>query len=172
MDIRFTCSHCGQSLTVDQQGVGLDVPCPGCGRDVRVPERSDEPKPPPKPPTPPPVSKPSPPPASAPSPQPRVPSASSVPFQGITSGQATAIIVILVIGLFVIPFFHSAFNQVAPPPEWEYKIVTIPDESFDSKMNQLGEDGWELVFARRASDGDRYLPTFSYEMVFKRPKRL
>ena len=154
-------------MAVDQEGIGLDVPCPSCGRDVRVPERSDEAKP-PKPFTPPLTSK------QSPSPSPRPSAASSKPASsiGMTFGQAKAIIVILVIGLFVVPFFHSIFTQVAPPQQWEYIIVSVPDDSFTKDMNQYGDAGWELVFARRASDGDTYMPTFSYEMIFKRPKRL
>jgi hypothetical protein len=81
-------------------------------------------------------------------------------------------IVILILGLFVFPLFRSAFNQVAPPPQWEYVVVSIPDYSFDRKMNDYGTAGWELVFARRASDGGTYSSTFSYEMILKRPKRL
>ena len=50
--------------------------------------------------------------------------------------------------------------------EWEYKVEAVPDVSFDTSMNKLGSEQWELVFARRAqSDGE-----FAYEMIFKRPK--
>ena len=34
--------------------------------------------------------------------------------------------------------------------KWEYKISSLKDEDFASEMNKAGEDGWELVFARRA----------------------
>jgi hypothetical protein len=78
----------------------------------------------------------------------------------MTSRQATAIIVILIIGFFVLPRFHSE--------HWEYTVVTVPDESFTRQMDALGSDGWELVSARRASDGSTYSPTFSYEMILKR----
>ena len=56
--------------------------------------------------------------------------------------------------------------------QWEYRIESIPDRSFDQRINAMGRDGWELVFARRASDGSDYSPTFSYEMIFKRPKKI
>jgi hypothetical protein len=35
-------------------------------------------------------------------------------------------------------------------------------------MNELGEEGWELVFARRAQDS--ITDEFSYECIFKRAK--
>ncbi len=34
-------------------------------------------------------------------------------------------------------------------------------------MAKIGNDGWELVFARRANGSDERM---SYEMIFKRPK--
>lgn len=101
-----------------------------------------------------------------------VKSGSPPDFRGVTSGQATAIIVILVLGMFVFPFFRSAFEQVSPAQEWEYKIVSVADSSFDYQVNDYGKRGWELVFARRASDGNTSFATFSYEMIFKRPKKL
>ena len=54
------------------------------------------------------------------------------------------------------------------PTVWEYHIEAVPDLSFNTRMNQLGQEGWELVTARRASDGDTDNPTMSYEMIFKR----
>lgn len=158
MDIHFLCPHCGQSLTVDQQGVGLEVNCPSCSVTVKIPDRIDKPNP-PKQVTVPPAKE-----TQSPTLRPS--------SQSITSGQATAIIVILILGLFVIPFFRSTFTQVAPVPQWEYTIISVPDYSFDRKMNEFGADGWDVVFARRASDGNTYSPTFSYELILKRPKRL
>ena len=52
---------------------------------------------------------------------------------------------------------------------WEYKIASISDESFEREINVLGIDGWELVFARRASVGELGGDhSFVYEMIFKR----
>jgi hypothetical protein len=51
---------------------------------------------------------------------------------------------------------------------WEYQIKNVGDTSFMEEMNQQGELGWDLVFARRAKDsGD----TFAYECIFKRVKK-
>jgi hypothetical protein len=74
--------------------------------------------------------------------------------------------------LFVIISVMIAFlgcSQSQPPKDikWEYKITAVPDANFTEDMNKLGNEGWELVFARRASGGGE----FSYEMIFKRPKK-
>ena len=34
--------------------------------------------------------------------------------------------------------------------KWEYKTASWKDEDFDAEVNKAGEDGWELVFVRRA----------------------
>ena len=84
---------------------------------------------------------------------------------GLTYGQGTAIVVILVL-IFFLPFFRA--TRILPPMEWKYQIVSISDNSLDSKLDALGSSGWELVFARRVSDGSSS-PTFSYEIILKRP---
>ena len=63
--------------------------------------------------------------------------------------------------------------QLLPHPttvaaqQWEYKIESVPNLTWDEGMNKLGNDGWELLFARRANGSDEKM---SYEMIFKRPK--
>jgi hypothetical protein len=69
-----------------------------------------------------------------------------------------------------------ATPTVVPPttiviPRWDYMIQSVPDLSFTDVMTELGSTGWELVFARRASNGetgDRMV--MSYECIFKRPR--
>lgn len=57
------------------------------------------------------------------------------------------------------------------PPKWDYKIGSVPDLEFGTQMTTLGEEGWELVFARRASNGESgERMSMSYECIFKRPK--
>ena len=34
--------------------------------------------------------------------------------------------------------------------KWEYKTASWKEEDFDAEVNKAGEDGWELVFVRRA----------------------
>jgi hypothetical protein len=86
----------------------------------------------------------------------------------ITRSQATLICILLLFctGLLTWHTFKS-------PQKWEYRIESIPDISFDSEINRLGAQGWEMVFARRASSGSDLSekPTFSYEIIFKRPSQ-
>lgn len=51
--------------------------------------------------------------------------------------------------------------------KYEYRILAISDPAFTRAMNALGQDGWELVSARRASTGGD-TPVFSYEVIMKR----
>lgn len=51
---------------------------------------------------------------------------------------------------------------------WEYRVAAVSDESFDDTMSKAGAIGWEVVSARRASNGG---DKFSYEMIFRRPAR-
>lgn len=51
--------------------------------------------------------------------------------------------------------------------KWEYKIESVNDDAFALHMRRLGEDGWDLAFARRASDGR---DNMMYECIFKRAK--
>jgi len=105
--------------------------------------------------------------------------------------QGTVLILLLCIGVAVLGWYvfevSSRFDdrlqagiarvdavneKISAPIQWEYRIESVPDRSFDQRINAMGREGWELVFARRASDGADYSPTFSYEMIFKRRKKL
>ena len=85
---------------------------------------------------------------------------------GVTAMQGYIIIAILLIGLGspIIGALRPTALRVTP--KWEYKIESIGDYSFDRVMDELGNEGWELVTARRAINDS----TASYEMIFKRPK--
>jgi len=105
--------------------------------------------------------------------------------------QGTMVILLLCIGLALLGWYtfevSAGFDErmqtliarvektnekINAPIQWEYRIESVPDRSFDQRINAFGRDGWELVFARRASDGSDYSPTFSYEIIFKRPKKV
>lgn len=48
---------------------------------------------------------------------------------------------------------------------WEYIVVALPDPSFEADAKKLGDEGWEIITARRASnERDEY----SYEVIAKR----
>tara|TARA_B100001146_G_C15857710_1_gene296353 strand:- start:11 stop:430 length:420 start_codon:yes stop_codon:yes gene_type:complete len=52
----------------------------------------------------------------------------------------------------------------AANPVWEYKVVTMTatTDSAENELNQLGQDGWELITRMGGSDGS--------SLVFKRRK--
>jgi len=50
--------------------------------------------------------------------------------------------------------------------QWEYAIHSPDDSGLDDRLELLGNQGWELVFARRASSSSGA----GYEMIFRRPK--
>lgn len=84
----------------------------------------------------------------------------------ISGRQANLIILLLAVIADV-----TVWNSFRPVTKWEYKVEAVPDLHFEEGVNVIGEDGWEIVFARRASSGEGSSANFSYEMIFKRPKR-
>ena len=39
MDITFSCSHCGQTVVIDEAGSGMSVDCPQCAKPIYVPTK-------------------------------------------------------------------------------------------------------------------------------------
>src|ERR1041385_5039224 len=39
----------------------------------------------------------------------------------------------------------------SPAQRWQYRIESVSDSTFDTEIDAMGNQGWELVFARRAS---------------------
>jgi len=77
---------------------------------------------------------------------------------------------IILVALVVVIVTLLSWN-VFRAEKWEYKIEAVNDLTFNTDINKLGAEGWELVFARRASSGPADAtakPEFSYEMIFKR----
>lgn len=173
-----SCNHCSEHIQFPEEGIGAEVECPHCGRATLLSQ--------PQRPTDTPTS------ARESEKQKRVAQSDQdskaqysthhqpgpplktekfVRHSGITVNQGWAIIFILVFGLFVFPLFHSVVDQVSPPQQWEYMLVSVPDPVFQDEVNDYGRRGWELVFARRASAFSGS-DIFEYEMIFKRPKKM
>jgi hypothetical protein len=91
------------------------------------------------------------------------------PARGAHDGRLAPALLIAVIALLALNLIFTAITTFRGTPtvsqEWEYKTTGIPDSLFDQKMNDLGRQGWELVFARRATVGDIGA---LYEVIFKR----
>lgn len=86
----------------------------------------------------------------------------------MTNHQAWAIILILS-GLLIVqilPLMQTTSSTHIVG--WEYSISSIKDDTWDTEMNQKGSQGWELVFARRATTGGVHSSEAMYECIFKR----
>ena len=84
---------------------------------------------------------------------------------GKTQFGIMASILVVLVGITAYGVFRPAVAVATTKTTWEYKIVGVPDVEFDQAMKTLGSDGWELVFARRASGPDEKM---LYEAIFKR----
>ena len=40
---------------------------------------------------------------------------------------------------------------------WEYKVRSIPDGTLMKKLEEYGNDGWEVYQITRTSDGTKYV---------------
>ena len=82
------------------------------------------------------------------------------------SARLSVIALLLVLVLLVSG--GQMFLNRALPEQWQYTIAAPKDDELKTVIDKLGANGWELVFARRASDGDSSNPKMSYEMIFKK----
>jgi hypothetical protein len=61
---------------------------------------------------------------------------------------------ILLAGLFVLQTLdllgYAPKHLKQQSQSWEYRITSVKDDEFSDLMKKAGEEGWELVFARRA----------------------
>ncbi len=53
--------------------------------------------------------------------------------------------------------------------EWEYRIVSVEDADFNAALAELGTEGWELTYARRAIAEEGEIEYSLYELILKRP---
>ena len=64
-------------------------------------------------------------------------------------GKVTLLLVVQLLIIGIIQFaslMHSVTSR-----KWEYRLVTPSDYLFEATMKDLGNEGWELVNARRAT---------------------
>ena len=78
--------------------------------------------------------------------------------------------VIALLGVLVgLLSFDTFGTNLGVAQSWEYRLESPSDWSFESELNKFGQEGWELVFARRATNSSG---SASYEMILKRPRGL
>ena len=77
------------------------------------------------------------------------------------------VIALLLVLILLVSLGQTLLNR-ALPEQWQYAIAAPNDEELEAVINKLGANGWELVSARRASDGSPSSPKMSYEMIFKK----
>lgn len=70
------------------------------------------------------------------------------------------------VGFLIFPVVRALFGAVFPQ-RWEYGVVAVSDYTFTDDMNKLGDQGWEVVSARRAV-GE--FSSAKYELILKRPR--
>ena len=73
-------------------------------------------------------------------------------------------------GIVGILVFNLWWQQQPKNLQYEYKIESFDDIVFDIGINKLGDEGWELVFARRALTGEESSRKGIYECIFRRAK--
>jgi len=77
--------------------------------------------------------------------------------------QAAVVLLGLLLAVEVIGFVTS----MRKTRKWDYKIESPSDINFESAVARMGDQGWELIFARRATSS---YGSAGYEMIFKRQK--
>jgi len=115
---------------------------------------------------------PKPPPApTAPAPAPPPPAA-AVPKRRQKSQPVSRTHLTLLIALIATLLLFQVVTWVsdhASTPQWEYKVESLSDRAFETEVDRLGAEGWELVAARRVAPDEG--PGAKYELIFKRPRR-
>jgi hypothetical protein len=102
---------------------------------------------------------------SAMSNQSEIPKDAPNPAKSALSRTHVFVIIGLLAALLVAQLFGLTSTK-ASTTQWDYVISPVHDGLFDVTMKRLGDNGWELIFARRATSNG----TPIYEMIFKRPK--
>ncbi len=75
-----------------------------------------------------------------------------------------AIAVVLLAGITALLAIQT-FDH--PAEIWSYTVLAPKDEDLFKELDHAGALGWEVIFARRASNGEGASATMSYEMILK-----
>ena len=160
----FVCPNCDHTQDAPDEYVGRTAKCLKCETKGEILDRKPTPKPPPPKPTVVPKPKIKPEIAGVHPDQSR---ATVVrPTSAISQLQGRVMIGLLA-GLLIAQIFGLTSTRTSTT-EWEYAIESPSDSTFQLALDRLGGEGWELVFARRATSE---FGSPSYEMILKRPKK-
>lgn len=147
---------CGQKLQVqDDQYLGTSGTCPRCAQQVMLVPEQQRPKLPPRP-------------ESAKPPSPKTVEREIAAKETAEALSPISVPRWAVYSALLLLVANAVFSSgvLKAKTRWEYKIVSPRDDDFRKEMNELGEQGWELVFARRATN---VLDVASYEIILRRP---
>jgi len=74
--------------------------------------------------------------------------------------------VLIAVAVFVAGLqIFQAITRAWSVTRYEYTIVGPPDEELAAQLQTLGQAGWELISARRATNGAGERATAKYEMI-------
>lgn len=102
---------------------------------------------------------------------------SGTPVENRTIIGATVLVVILLLAVIgvqlqtaksvalLLTAVNKAAEQAQEPAAWEYDVVSIGDTEWNTKGQELGYAGWEIIATRRASGAD---DQFLYECIVRR----
>jgi hypothetical protein len=88
----------------------------------------------------------------------------------MTDNQGRTLISLL--SMLILIVLVQAGARALSEQTWEYKIVGFKDESLTADLSTVGDQGWEMVSARRAVVGEGQTSQGAYECIFKRRKSL
>ena len=164
----FLCPNCGHTQDVPDAYVGRTAKCLKCQARGEITQATPKPSPPNPPIVPPKSSPPNPPVVQRDSPEEIIPPSSpATASTGAISRNDVRVMIGLLAALLAAQLFGRTSTKTSTT-NWEYKIESPYDTSFEYALERLGNQGWELVFARRATSE---FGSPKYEMIFKRPKR-
>lgn len=81
-----------------------------------------------------------------------------------------ALTVLLLLALLLsVTGMPAAKALLLGPPRWAYGIDFVRDDAAAEQLGNMGQSGWEIVFARRASTDAANGGAWGYELILRRP---